>query len=181
MADKIKFYSLYNPPPKEFTPAGDHFLDIFQEEIDKDGKKELVHIGKTNVWDKIQEGKEATLIQNVLKACAMGDYSMLKQQEPVYIDATTFPKTLMESQNIVLKAKQEFENMPKEVREKFDFSAEKYVSEMGTKEFFEKMAPYNDKIAAIEKEGSLKAYNEKVAAQAKFENDVAAAKGGTTE
>lgn len=176
---KRKFYSLYNPAPKIKTPAGDHFLEVFQEEITKDGKKELVCTGKTNVWDKIQEGKEATLIENVLQACAMGDYSMLKQQDPVYIDATTFPKTLMESQNIVIKAKQEFEKLPKEVREKFDFSAELYVSEMGSSEWFEKMAPYNDKIAAIEKEGSLKAYNEKVAAQAKFENDVATAKGGT--
>lgn len=68
--------------------------------------------------------------------------------------------------------------MPKEVREKFDFSADKYVNEMGSKEFLEKMGPYNEKIAAIEKEGSAKAYNEKVAAQAKFEKDVAAAKGG---
>ena len=63
-----------------------------------------------------------------------------------------------------------------EVREVFDNDADLYVSQMGTKEFLEKMAPFNDKFAAIEKEGSLKKYNEKVAAQAKFEKDVAAAK-----
>lgn len=179
MATKRKFYSLYDPAPRIPTPPGDDFLEVYQEEVSKDGKTELVCIGKTNIWDKIQEGKDATLIENVLQACAMGDYSMLKSQDPVYIDATTFPKNLMEAQNIVIKAKQEFETLPKEVREKFDYSAELYVNEMGTKEFLEKMAPYNDKLAAIEKEGSVKAYNEKVAAQAKFETDVAAAKGGT--
>lgn len=176
----MKFYSQINPPKRIPTPAGDEYLEIFQEEITKDGNKELVCIGKTNIWAQIQEGKEKTEIQNVLQAVALGDLSVLKSQEPIYIDVTTFPKTLMEANNIVLKAKQEFEKLPKEVREKFDFSADRYVNEMGSKEFLEKMAPYNDKIAAIEKEGSAKAYAKKVADQAKFEKDVAAAKEGAT-
>ena len=82
----------------------------------------------------------------------------------------------MEANNIVLKAKQEFEKMPKEVREKFDYSPDEYVNTMGTKEWLDKMAPFNEKAAEIKKAGSLKAYNERVAAQAKFEKDVAAAK-----
>ena len=106
----------------------------------------------------------------------MGDLSVLKSQEPQYIDATTFPKNLMEANNIVLKAKQEFEKMPKEVREKFNFDPEEYVNKMGTKEFLDIMAPYNTKMEEIQKAGSLKKYNEQVAAQAKFEKDVAAAK-----
>ena len=176
-----KVYTQFDHPKTKPTPAGDRYLAVFQEEISKDGVKGLVCTGKKNVYDIIQEDKESTLIENILKATAMGDYSMLRMQDPVYIDATTFPKNLMECQNIVLKAKQEFENMPKEVRELFNNSPEAYVNEMGTKEFLEKMAPYNNKIAEIEKAGSLKAYNEKVAAQAKFEQDVAAAKGGTKE
>lgn len=174
----MKFFTQWDPPKRKPTPAGDEFLEVFQEEITKNGDKDLVCIGKTNIWAKIQEGKEKTEIQNVLQAVALGDLSVLKSQEPIYIDATTFPKTLMEANNIVLKAKQEFEKLPKEIREKFDFSADKYVNEMGSKEFLEKMAPYNDKIAAIEKEGSAKAYAKKVADQAKFEKDVAAAKEG---
>ena len=176
-----KVYTQFDHPKGKPTPAGDRYLDVFQEEITKDGTKELICTGKKNIYDIIQEDKESTLIENILKATAMGDYSMLKMQEPVYIDATTFPKNLMECQNIVLKAKQEFENMPKEVRELFNNSPEAYVNEMGTKEFFEKMTPYNNKIAEIEKAGNLKAYNKKVADQAKFEQDVAAAKGGSTE
>ena len=38
------------------------------------------------------------------------------------------------------------------------------------------MAPYNEKVKAIAEAGSAKEYNKKVAAQAKFEKDVAAAK-----
>lgn len=171
-----KIYSYYNRPKSIPTPAGDQFLETFQEEYDKTGKKVLVCIGKTNIYDKIQEGKENTEIAHILERVALGDLSLLRAQEPQYIDATTLPKNLMEANNIVLKAKQEFEKMPKDVREKFDFSADEYVNTMGTKEWLDKMAPFNEKAAEIKKAGSLKAYNEKVAAQAKFEKDVAAAK-----
>lgn len=169
-------YSYWHRPIAKPTPSGDEFLEVYQEEFDKSGKKDLVMIGKTNIYDKIQEGKENTEIAHILERVALGDLSVLRSQEPQYIDATTLPKTLMEANNIVLKAKQEFEKMPKEVREKFDYSPDQYVNTMGTKEWLDKMAPFNEKAAEIKKAGSLKAYNEKVAAQAKFEKDVAAAK-----
>ncbi len=167
----------YNRRPEAApTPSGDEFLEVFQEEFNKSGNKELVMIGKTNIYDKIQEGRENTEISHILERVALGDLSLLRAQEPQYIDSTTLPKNLMEANNIVLKAKQEFERMPKDVREKFDYSADEYVNTMGTKEWLDKMAPFNEKAAEIKKAGSLKAYNEKVAAQAKFEKDVAAAK-----
>ena len=172
----MKFFSYLNRPKRKPTPAGDVFLEVFQEEITKDGKKELVMVGKTNIYDKIQEGREDTEIKNILQHLALGDLSILRQQKPQYIDSTTSPKSLMEANNIVLKAKQEFEKMPKEVREKFDYDAEIYVNTMGTNEWLEKMSPYNDQIKAIKEAGSKKEYDKKVAAQAKFEKDVAAAK-----
>ena len=97
----------------------------------------------------------------------------------MYVDATVMPKSLMEAENLVLIAKQEFETMPLEVKRLFDNSPEKYVEEMGTELFTNKMAPYNEKIKAIAEAGSVKEYNKKVAEQAKFEKDVAAAKGET--
>ena len=173
-----KFYTQYKRPDITPTNAGNRFLEVYQEEITKEGSRNLVPIGKTNVYDRIQEDLESTKIENILKAVALGDYSALKTVEPVYIDATTFPKTLMEAQNIVVKAKQQFETFPPEVREQFDNDPEKYCSMMGTKEFLEKMSPYNNKLKAVKEAGDLAAYNKKVADQAKFEADVAAAKGG---
>lgn len=170
MRDRKRFYA----------PIGTHFLNVYQEEIVK-GKKELVKTGETNVYERIQEDLEGTKIENILHAVAMGDLSALNQRETIYADATTMPKSLMEAQNLVVKMKYEFEQMPLEVRKQFDYSAEKYVEEMGTEAFMEKMAPYNKRIAEIEEAGSLKEYEKKVKAQAKFEKDVAAAKGGSDE
>lgn len=175
-----KVYTKFDVPEKKKTNGGRRFLNTYQEEINKEtGKKHLVKSGETNIYAMIQEDLEDSKIENILKRAAMGDLKALNQRETLYVDATNMPKTLMEAQNVVLKAKQEFERLPLEVRKEFDNSAEKYVSEMGTKEFMEKMSPYNKRIAEIEEAGSLKEYEKRVKAQAKFENDVAAAKGGT--
>ena len=163
----------YNNPGKKFETK-------WQETVEK-GKLTICISGYENVYERIQADLEQCKIENILKKVAMGDLTMLNQAEPMYVDATTMPKTLMEAQNLVIRMKDEFSKMPTEVKEKFNNSAEQYVSEMGTKEFFEKMAPYNQKIAEIEKAGSMKAYNKKVQEQAQFEKDVATAKGGTTE
>lgn len=175
-----KVYSKFDIPTKVKTTTGRRYLNTYQEEIDKEtGKKHLVKNGETNIYSMIQEDLEGSKIENILQRAAMGDLKALNQKETVYVDATNMPKNLMEAQNIVIKAKQEFEKMPLEVRKEFDNSAEKYISEMGTKEFNEKMAPYNKRIAEIEEAGSLREYEKRVKEQAKFENDVAAAKGGT--
>lgn len=159
------------------TPAGSRYLNIYQEEINKKGHKCLVKTGQTNVYEKIQADLESSKIETILHQVAMGDLSVLNQRETLYVDATNMPKNLMEAQNIVIKAKAEFEQMPQEVREIFHNSADEYVSTMGSQEFLDKMAPYNKKIADIAEAGNLKEYEKKVKAAAKFESDVAAQKG----
>lgn len=175
------YYTLDKRPKVRSSEPGDKYLDIFQEEITKNGDKNLIAIGKRNIWDMIQKDKESTEIENILIAMKNGDFSALRKEEPIYIDATTMPKNLMEAQNIVLKAKQEFEKFPIEVKREFDYSPEKYVSEMGTKESLEKLSPYIDKMKEIKKAGSVKEYEKKVAEAAKFAKDVEIAKGANNE
>lgn len=177
----MEFFNKFNPAPKKPTPAGDKFLNEYQEKYSKDGEKKLVKVGQKNIDEIIQADLESTKIENILHAVAMGDLRALQQREVTYMDATTMPKSLMEMQNLGIKAKSEFEAFPKEVKEMFHNSCDEYVAQMGTQEFFDKMSPYVQKIRDIEAAGNLKAYNKKVAEQAKFEKDVAAAKEVKTE
>lgn len=170
-----KIYTHFQRTDRMFCPSGKEVIETYQEEI-KDGRKQLKHIGWHNVYEEIQIDADSCKIENILHQVAMGDLSALKAREATYIDATNMPKTLMEAQNLVIRLKDEFEKMPMEVKKEFDNSADKYVELMGTKEFNEIMSPYNKKIADIAEAGSVKEYQKKVAAQAKFEKDVAAAK-----
>lgn len=177
----MEFFTKYKPAKKENTPAGDKFINTYQEKFTKDGHKILEKIGTKNVDDIIQADLESTKIENILHAVAMGDLRALQQRDVSYFDATTMPKNLMEMQNLGIKAKSEFDAFPKEVKELFHNSCDEYVAQMGTQEFFDKMSPYVQKVKDIEAAGSMKAYNKKVAEQAKFEKDVAAAKEVKTE
>ena len=166
-------YSQIEKPYHKYTPEGTRYINTYQEEIDKKGKIKLVKTGETNVYEMIQQHAEECKIENILHAVAMGDLAALNQREATYCDATTMPKNLMEAQNLVLRLKDEFYKMPVEVRKEFDNSPEKYVNLMGTNEFNEIMAPYNEKIAAISKENSYKEYLKKVKEGAQLNIDIA--------
>lgn len=172
-----KVFTQFIRPKTIPTNPGDHYLDLYQEQYTKKGDKEIIKVGEKNIYEMIQADLEGTKIENILHAMAMGDLSALQQREAVYYDATTMPKTLMEAQNMIVKAKEDFEAMPMEVKNLFSNNPDKYLAEMGTEEFFKKMAPYNKKIKEIEEAGSLKEYNKKVAEAAKFNKDVNAAMG----
>lgn len=168
-------------PKADPTPEGSRYRNTYQECLDNDGKLTLERIGQTDVYAMIQEDLENSSIEVILHKFAMGDLNILNQREATYCDATTMPKSLRDAQDLVIRLRDEFYTLPLEVRKEFDNSPEQYVSEMGTQEFLDKMAPYNEKIAAIAKEKSDKEYRKKVQEGAKLnidiEREMAAQKG----
>lgn len=162
--------------------AGSRYENVYEEEIEKkSGRKHLVKVGKTCVYDKIQADLEQSKIENIIHKLAMGDLSVLKQAELTYADADDFPKSLMEAQNIVIKAKAEFNKFPEEVKKLFNDSPEQYVSEMGTDEFIKKMSPYNDSIAKRKKDEEDQEFNRQVETAAAFNKAVNRAMEDMTE
>lgn len=156
-----------------YCDPGSRYENVYEEEIEKkSGKKHLVKVGETCIYDKIQADLEQSKIENIIHKLAMGDLSVLKQANLTYADADDFPKTLMEAQNIVIKAKSEFNKFPEEVKKLFNDSPEQYVSEMGTDEFIKKMAPYNDSIAKRQKDEADAEFNRQVEATAAFNKAV---------
>ena len=129
----------------------------------------------------IQEDLESTKIENIIHKLAMNDFSVLREANLTYADADEYPKNLMEAQNIVVKAKEEFDKFPPEVKKEFNNSAEQYVSEMGTDIFLKKMAPFNDQMKEIEEKRRSDEYNAKVAETAAFNKAVNAAMEGGNE
>lgn len=177
-----KFRTKYEEHKRYHCSPGTRYENTYQEEIDKKtGRKHLVKIGKTCVYDLIQQDAEASKMVNIIQKLAMHDLSVLKEAKLTYADADDFPKSLMEAQDIVIKAKAEFDKFPAEVRKLFNNSPEQYVSEIGTKDFIEKMTPYNDEINRKFKEEEDTKFNKAVAEQIRFDNAVAAGKENKTE
>lgn len=155
------------------APTGNGMINTYQEEIDKkSGRQHLVKTGQTNTYEKTQADLEDTKIENIVHKLAMGDLSVFKEAHLTYADAEDFPQNLMEAQNIVVKAKAEFDKMPAEVREIFHNSPEEYVSQMGTEEFIKKLSPYNDEIAKKQKEAADLEFSTRVDENVKFQKAV---------
>ncbi len=127
----MKFYSRLNPAPVIEAPAGSKEATTYQTQIDENGHKVTVPIGKTNIYDRIQSSLEETKIENIIRRFTEGDITAFRQGEPLYADMTQAPRTLMEAQNMIIRITDEFNNLPVEVRAKFDHSPEKYVAMYG--------------------------------------------------
>lgn len=171
MGAKQIFYSQLNRPKTLPCNPGTKFLTKYQETI-KEGVRSLIPIGKTNVHDIIQSHAKEGDVKWIIAQFANGNLDVLRKSEPVYTDATTLPTSLMEAQNLCLRMKQEFEEMPAEVKKAFNYSSDMYIEKMGTQEFQEIMKPYNEKIAKIAEEESAAEYNRKIKEGAKLNYDI---------
>ena len=64
--------------------------------------------------------------------------SALEAVKGTYTDITNAPSSLAEAQQIVIRMKQEWDKLPKDVRKEFDYNVEKYIAEFGSEEWAEK-------------------------------------------
>lgn len=128
----MKFRTAFERGETTYTERGSEILPTYEYRIDKKtGKRKTVQVGETNIYEKIQASLESTKLENIVKRCTNGDLSVLSVRDGSYIDITEIPTNMMDLQNLILKTKQEFDKLPAEIRAKFDYSAEKYVSDYG--------------------------------------------------
>lgn len=134
----MKFASRVKPNKTVGVPTGSKFKNTYEEQLNDHNHKTLVKTGKTNLYEKIQKHAEDTKISNILERATLGDTTALNRMQGQYVDCTDLPKSLMEAQNEIVKVKSQFETLPLEIREKFNFSPEQYVAAFGTKEWADK-------------------------------------------
>ena len=60
-------------------------------------------------------------------------------------DYTEMPKNLMELQNIMLRAEQIWDEIPKEIKLKFDNDVDKFVASFGTVDWAKNLGIYQEK------------------------------------
>lgn len=144
------YYTAYIRPNTEETPAGSKEESVYEMMIDLNGHKILKEKGKTNIYDIIQESLEQSKIENIIRRATEGDIMALQMMNGEYVDVTDVPHTLAEAQNFVIKAKQEFDQLPIKIRQKFNMSAEQYIAEYGHSSWIDKLG-ITKKTETIEK------------------------------
>lgn len=130
-----------------YCPSGERIEMRHRAVLHKNGERELVKDVAKNTFDIIQSHKEECLIENILKRCLEGDLRALDVMHGQYTDITGAPNSLAEAQQIIIRLKNEFDELPKDIRKEFDYNVEKYIAEFGSEEWAKKTG-VADKIAA---------------------------------
>ena len=139
---KIKFYSRINRPKTEPSPHGSEYSSTYIETIDDNGKKYLKKTGRTNNYELIQASYESTKIENILKRTLLGDETALNTMKGHYIDISEMPTSMMDAHRLITETKAKFAELPLEVREQFNHSADEYLAEMSTGGGIKKIETY---------------------------------------
>nr|CAI9750259.1 virion structural protein [Microvirus sp.] len=130
-----KIWSRFDRPEAEESPAGTYTEPEYTEYIDENGHLSLKQTGETPTYEMIQAALEETKIENIIRRATLGDPTALAATQGAYLDTTNMPTSLAEMQEAIIKTTNEFNDLPLEIRLKFDQSAEKYISMYGTEEW----------------------------------------------
>lgn len=132
MPSKIPFRTQFTRPEKDhyFSDIGERVEMRHSAHIDTNGRRFLAKDKPVQVYDLIQSHKEECEIENIIRRAVEGDYNALNAKQGVFMDITNCPSSIAEAQQYIINAKEEFEKLPKEIKQKFEFNPEIYIAEM---------------------------------------------------
>lgn len=117
----MKFFTRVSRPPTVPSPAGDHFIPTYERRVCADGTLGLEKTGKKNIFLEIQEGRAGLTPYEVLDRYGRSpDPAILKQQEKMYADLTSAPRSLAELEQFRIDSRNAFNSLPAGVRKMFD-------------------------------------------------------------
>lgn len=117
----------------------------------KDNNEYLEPIGKTSLYDYIQSHADSVDIHKILERCALvDDYSLLNRMPAQFMDLTEMPSNLAEAHAMVVDARNMFDRMPVEIKEKYDNNFVEFIGSIGSAKFESIAGDYLKKLKAAE-------------------------------
>lgn len=123
-----------------FSNPGTAVRPKLSSKLAPDGSITLVVDGEIDMYSQIQACAASTDMKLILARYMNGDPTALSRRQGFYGDISEMPTSMHEALDLMLKAQSDFDTLPKEVREAFDFDCYKYISSFGTPAFNEIMS-----------------------------------------
>lgn len=134
-----------------YSNPGDPIHIIYDPVVMDDGTVELVESGKENTDEIIRSYKDSCDMSVILEKYMNGDTSVIQKRAAMYGDFTNMPKTYAEVLQMEIDAKNAFDRLPVEIKEKFDNDINKFLVSSGTEEWFDKLGMLEKKEEVVEK------------------------------
>lgn len=130
------------------TEAGETIRRTYLWEYNEKGEKVLTLDQIIDQQAEIDSYLEETKIENIIRRASI-DPDLAARLMPDMgggiQDATEMPENLMELQNIMLRAEQIWDEIPKEIKLKFDNDVDKFVASFGTVDWAKNLGIYQEK------------------------------------
>lgn len=133
------FPTQYTPRERVLSNAGSRIHEVFTAKFDEKGSMYLEKTGEENIYDQIQSHAESVDINVLLKRYTNGELDVLSKVQGVFADVTGMPRTYAEMLNIVNEGTAAFEQLPVEIRAKFNHNIVEFLQESGTESWYEKL------------------------------------------
>lgn len=123
--------ALPNEPGNRFEPE-------YKERYDDRGQPYLEKVGEVDTYEKIQSYKDECDVMAILSRYAAGDESVLAKPG-WYIDTSKLPQTYTEYMNMMNEKREQFNQLPLNIRQAFGMNFENWMATAGEKEWLDKM------------------------------------------
>lgn len=155
--NKVKFHTPYNFEDKYFTCAGTKTVDVLEakktgekieeygyeydykevylDEENRKGDRELVIVGRHNVYDKIQSYKDDVDIYKILAKYSPGDIAALDSNKGFYADVSSMPKSFNDYHNKIIEGERIFNGLPIDFKQEFGNNLNAFMSSIYDKTF----------------------------------------------
>ena len=130
------------------TEAGESIRRTYLWEFNEKGEKVLTLDQVIDQQAEIDSYLEETKLENIIRRASI-DPDLAARLVPDMggglQDATEMPENLAELQNIMLRAEQIWEEIPKEIKLKFDNDVDKFIASFGTVDWAKNLGIYQEK------------------------------------
>ena len=130
------------------TEAGETIRRTYLWEYNEKGEKILTLDQIIDQQAEIDSYLEETKLENIIRRASI-DPDLAARLMPDMgggiQDTTEMPENLMELQNIMLRAEQIWDEVPKEIKLKFDNDVDKFVASFGTIDWAKNLGIYQEK------------------------------------
>lgn len=135
----MQFKTAFDPHGRIFANPGNRKHQKYRTRYNDIGQLELVPNGQDDIYDMIQSHAESVDIDTILSKFVAGDPDALAKTQGTFGDFTNLPTSYAEMLNVINESERFFEQLPLEVRERFNFNFSEFISSMDSQEFARKM------------------------------------------
>lgn len=131
----MKFNTAYNYPTTVASSSGSRTLPKFVRRVDDNGRKILVQDGIEDVYGGIQQAAKGVEVADLVRRFRSGDTDAIGDPSFESVDITAAPTSLLDAQNKLIQAREQFDALPVKVKQMYNNDASFWLAKVASGEF----------------------------------------------